>query len=95
MSVLCPGPPLPSLPMKAFKSTVRGIILNRNMTVVAQEYVDEDANAGAIVLRQAGVETNMIMSYNTNEVFYVYDNPSPDGCKHCWVYWHNYCNNTI
>lgn len=62
---------LPILPTTAFKAVVRAQILNKNMTVEAVEYADESVNSAAIVMMQNGEKATIIMSYATNEVFYV------------------------
>ncbi|XP_070195502.1 uncharacterized protein [Littorina saxatilis] len=62
---------LPMLPTTAFKAVVRAQILNKNMTVEAVEYADESVNSAAIVMMQNGEKATIIMSYATNEVFYV------------------------
>ena len=59
------------LPTTAFKSVVRAEFLMKNMTVEAVEYVDESVNAATIVMTQKGQKVTMIMSYQTDEVFYI------------------------
>ena len=59
------------LPTTSFKSVVRAEVLNKNVTVEATEYVDESVNAATIVMTQNGKTSTIIMSYLTNEVFYV------------------------
>ena len=59
------------LPTTAFKSVVRAEFVMKNTTVEAVEYVDESVNAATIVVTQNGQKSTIIMSYQTNEVFYV------------------------
>ena len=74
------------LPTTAFKSVVRAEVLNKNVTVEATEYVDESVNAAAIVMTQNRQTSTIIMSYLTNEVFYVVPDSSsilPTAGKDC------------
>ena len=78
LTTFLPEIPLPSLPTTAFKSVVRAEFVNNNVTVEATEYVDESVNAATVVVTQNGQTSRVIMSYQTNEVFYVVPDRSSD-----------------
>lgn len=77
--VFCPlvvlGPPLPDLPAKSFKSVVRAVLLDKNVTIEAREYVSETANAATLVIMYQGQQNTIVMDYNTDQAFYISPNP--------------------
>ncbi|XP_076462458.1 uncharacterized protein LOC143294838 [Babylonia areolata] len=83
-----PKIPLPLLPTAQFKAVVRAEIVNKKMTVEATEYVDETRDMAALKVVQQGTTATILMSYRTDEVFYMeptsqlnLDLAGPMGCE--------------
>ncbi|KAL8598669.1 hypothetical protein ACOMHN_013552 [Nucella lapillus] len=75
--------PLPTLPTTQFKAVVRAEIVNKNMTVESTEYVDENLNMAAMKIVQEGTTGLVLMSYSTNEVFYLIPDAHAAGPLRC------------
>ncbi|XP_025111272.1 uncharacterized protein LOC112574419 [Pomacea canaliculata] len=63
------GTAIPKIPMNAFSTDIRVIILNKNMTIDAKEYADEAMKAGALVMYFNGSRTTLILDYKNNQVY--------------------------
>jgi hypothetical protein len=64
-------PPFPVVP-STFSTKLEAIIADKNMTVSAEEYFDENNNRAALFMLQGDDISKLIFDYNTEELFYVY-----------------------
>ncbi|KAH9489818.1 hypothetical protein Btru_036397 [Bulinus truncatus] len=55
----------------SYQSTVEINILDKNYSIVTQEYLDYQNNVGAIIAYKNGAKTQVIYSYSTGEIFQI------------------------
>ncbi|KAK6989321.1 hypothetical protein BgiMline_012529, partial [Biomphalaria glabrata] len=77
-----PAPPMPSIfQTDSYQATVEINILDKNYSMVTQEYLDYQNNIGAIIAFTNGVKTQVIYSYRSGEIFEI----NFDGLSTCTV----------
>ncbi|XP_071118148.1 uncharacterized protein [Haliotis cracherodii] len=71
------GPNDPRLPQAlppSFQVTIEGALIDRNMSVVAEEYFDQDSQRSAMKITQNGQIEYLYINMNTNESYHVLNN---------------------
>ncbi|XP_048256453.1 uncharacterized protein LOC124133170 [Haliotis rufescens] len=67
-------PRLPQALPPSFQVTIEGALIDRNMSVVAEEYFDQDSQRSAMKLTQNGQIEYVYINMNTNESYHVLNN---------------------
>ena len=66
----CLAPPTPVFPNQ-YGTIIEANIVEKNLTVTAQEYFDRDGNRAVLTMRQNNTVHDLVFDYSNDQLFYV------------------------